>query len=286
MSTATWGSLRRLPIALATTLVLASALAAVRSTAFAQGGHNVKLHVNPRWSQCSFQLDPGLTQAAWHQFTGEAGVVTYFRPLADAEPMGTGKFEVSLLQWKTGIDDTDDAWNDTFVHPDSTHSLFDGNGLAFPGLTLRAGITERTDVGVYFTRSIGANYGFYGAQVQQHLVHDTGRNWSGAVRMSFVSLYGPADLDFTVYGLELVTSRKYAVFSRRAFVSPYAAVSTSLSRSHEKTSAVALRDEHVWGAQTMVGVAARYSAVRLAVEYGVARVQSLSFKLGFGRGGN
>lgn len=284
MSTATWGSLRRLPIALATTLVLASALTSVRSPAFAQGGHNVKLHVDPTWSQCSFQLDPGLTQAAWHQFTGEAGVVTYFRPLADAEPMGAGKFEVSLLQWRTGIDDTDDAWNDTFVHPDSTHWLFEGSGLAFPGLTLRAGIAERTDVGVYFTRSIGANYGFYGAQVQQHLVHDTGRNWSGAVRMSFVSLYGPADLDFTVYGLELVTSRKYAVFSRRAFVSPYAAVSTSLSRSHEKTSAVTLQDENVLGAQAMAGVMARISVARIAVEYGVARVRSLSFKVGLGRG--
>jgi hypothetical protein len=50
--------------------------------------HNVTLHINP------FQLDPALTQAAWHQFTGEAGVVTYFRALTGAEPMGAGNFEV------------------------------------------------------------------------------------------------------------------------------------------------------------------------------------------------
>jgi hypothetical protein len=280
MSVPTGGSLTRLPIP----LVLATALASLPSTTFAQGRHNVTLHINTKWSQCSFQLDSALTQAAWHQFTAEAGVVTYFRPLTGAGPMGAGNFEVSLLRWQTGIDDEDAAWNDTFVHPDSTHWLFEGGGLAFPGLTVRAGVAARTDVGAYFTRSIGANYGFYGAQVQQNVLQDTTKNWSGAVRASFVSMYGPADLDFTVYGLELVTSRQYAVFSRRAFVSPYAVVAGSLSRSHEKTSAVTLEDESVWGAQAMLGVVARFSAARVGIEYGVAKVQSLSVKVGFGRG--
>ena len=271
----TWEGPRGLPI----TLVVASALVAIPSTAFAQG-HNVTLHVNPKWSQCSFQLDPGLTQAAWHQFTGEAGVVTYFRPLTGAEPMGAGRFEVSLHQWKTGIDDTDAAWNDTFVHPDSTHWLFEGSGLAFPGLTLRAGITNRTDVGIYLTKNFAANYGFYGAQVQQNLIQDTERNWSGAARISFVSMFGPDDLTFTVYGLDLLTSRTYAVFSRRVSIAPYAGVSASLSRSHEKTSAVTLDDENVWGAQGMVGVVTGFSVARIAVEYSVARVRSLSIKVG------
>ena len=79
------------------------------------------LHVNPRWKECSFQLDPALTQTAWRQFTGEAGLVAYFRPLSDARPMDKGRFELSVLQWETGIDDHDAAWNDTFVHPDSAH---------------------------------------------------------------------------------------------------------------------------------------------------------------------
>src|SRR5690349_19420675 len=75
-----------------------------------------KLHVNPRWHECSFQIDPSLTQTAWGQFTREAGLVTFFRPMSDARPMGRGSFEVSLLQWKTGIRAEDAAWNDTFVH--------------------------------------------------------------------------------------------------------------------------------------------------------------------------
>src|ERR1043165_2999811 len=82
-----------------------------------------KLHVNPRWKECSFQLDQSLTQSAWRQFTREATSVIYYRPLIDAKPFGVGKFEVSLTTWKTKFDETKPAWNDTFVHPDSTHWL-------------------------------------------------------------------------------------------------------------------------------------------------------------------
>ena len=267
---------------LASAFVLAATLASFPSVARAQGGHNVTLHINPRWKQCSIQLDPALTQAAWRQFTGEAGVVTYFRPLADAAPMGTGRFEVSLLQWQTGIDDEDAAWNDTFVHPDSTHWLFEGSGLAFPGLTARLGVAARTDVGIYFTKAIQANYGFYGAQLQQSVLHDPDKRWSGAVRVSFVNMYGPDDVGFSVYGADLVTSKTFDLFSKRIALSPYGAFGASLSRSHEKSAAVSLADESVWGAHGMLGVAARYSVVSLGVEYGVARVQSFSIRVGFG----
>ena len=102
-----------------------------------------KLHVNPRWKECSFQLDPSLTQSAWRQFTEEAGLVTFFRPLSDARPLGKGRFELSALKWKTNINARDAAWNDTFVHPDSTHWLFEGSGLEFPGLTAGANVAAQ-----------------------------------------------------------------------------------------------------------------------------------------------
>lgn len=64
--------------------------------------------------------------------------------------MRRGDFELSALQWETDIDDTEAAWNDTFVHPDSTHWLLEGSGLAFPGLVVRAGVTDKIDAGAYF----------------------------------------------------------------------------------------------------------------------------------------
>ena len=264
---------------LTTTLTFA-AIALVQTPAAAQSGRPT-LHVNPRWKECSFQLDPALTQSAWHQFTQEAGLVAYFRPLSDARPMGKGHFEISMLQWKTGIDDTDAAWNDTFVHPDSSHWLFEGSGLQFPGLMVRAGVADKTDIGAYFTKSPGANYGFYGAQVQQNFVGSASHDWAAAARVSFVNMYGPDDLNLTVVGADVLASRNFAL-SRWAAVSPYVGVSTYLSNTHEKSAVVALDDEHVLGAQASVGASVQLSVARLGVEYNVARVNSFSLKVGFG----
>ncbi len=258
-------------------LLTVSAFYSVASLASAQ---NVKLHVNPKWEECSFQLDPSLTQKAWHQFTQEAGLVAYFRPLTDAKPMGVGHYELSLLQWETKIDGNTEAWNNTFVHPDSTHWLVEGPRLSFPGLTFRTGITKKMDVGVYWTVRPGANYGFAGGQVQYNIVNDLVKDFAISTRASFVSMYGPKDLGLTVYGLDLLASKKYAVFSDKTSISPYAGFSTYLSHAHETTTAVNLKDENVAGVRGMIGAVAQISLARLAVEYNFAKVNSFSFKVG------
>jgi len=264
-----------------TAAAMALAVAMIAPPAAAQNGRPV-LHVNPRWDECAFQLDPSLSREAWRQFTKEAGVVVYFRPLIDAEPMGKGKFEVAMLQWETGIDDNTSAWNDTFVHPHDTHWLFDGSRLPMPGLTVRAGVTDKTDVGVYVTKNPEANYGFYGAQVQRNFFDSQSKDWALAGRVSFVSLFGPDDLDFTVIGWDMVASKEVPLNSW-ARLSPYASFSSYFGRAHEKSAVVDLKDEYEGGSQMAVGTVLKVSGARLAVEYSRATVNSLSLKLGFGR---
>jgi hypothetical protein len=249
------------------------------AAAFAQ---NPTLHVSNRWKDCSFQLDAALTQSAWRQFTAEAGEVVYFRPLADARPMSKGRFEVSALQWGTAIDDNDAAWNDTFVHPDSTHWLVEGARLAFTGLTARMGMTNNTDVGVYFTKSPNANYGFVGGQVQRSLARSTDKTWAAAARVSVVRMFGPDDLGFSVYGVDMLASRTYAL-AKRITLSPYAGISATLARAQEKSSVTNVSDENVLGARGTLGAAAEAGPAKLGVEYGFARVSSFSIKIGVGR---
>lgn len=242
-------------------------------------GDRPHLHTSNRWKECSFQLDPSLTKEAWQQFTREAGMVVYLRPLADARPMGRGRFDVSVTQWKTGIDDADAAWNDTFVHADSAHWLFEGSGLAFPGLTARVGVTNTTDVGVFWTRSPGANYGVYAAQVQQSLLRGDAAHL--AARVSYSALYGPEDVKFNVGGVDLVASRTIPV--RWTTVSPYAGISTYVTRSHEMSSVVNLADERAAGMQAMLGAVVQLAGASVAVEYNAAEVSSFSLRVGFGR---
>jgi hypothetical protein len=262
--------------------IIAGAVAITLLSAPTNAQNQPKLHVSSRWKQCSIQLDPSLTQSAWHQFTQEAGQVVYFRPLADAEPMGRGNFEFSVMQWQTNVDDNTSAWNDTFVHPDSTHWLYEGNGLQFPGLALRAGVTPSTDVGMYFTKNPQANYGAYGVQLQHNLVRSGAQGWDVSARASFVALFGPEDVNLNVYGVDVVTSWKHWRFGRAALV-PYAGVSTYLASSHEKSSVVNLADERVLGAMATVGAALQFSVARVSAEASMSRVPSIAMKVGIGR---
>jgi hypothetical protein len=246
----------------------------------AQNHQDTHLHLNPKWSECSFQLDPTLTQEAWHEFTKEAGLVAYFRPLTDARPMGVKNFEISLLQWQTAFDDSKPAWNDTFVHPDSTHWLKEGSRLPFPGLTARVGITDKLDVGVYFTKNPNANYGFYGGQLQYNLINNVEKKWSASARINFISMYGPEDLKLNMTGLDVVASKDFPLFWKWASISPYAGVSAYLSNSCETTEQVNLQNEHVMGAQAFVGTVLKLSAARIGVEYNLAKLNTISFKVG------
>lgn len=248
--------------------------------AFAQKEKLVKLHVDTRWKDCSFQLDPSLTQQEWRKFTKELGMFTYFRSLADAKPMGKWRFEVSRMQWNTKFNDTDPAWNNTFVHPDSTHYLKDGSRLPFPGLSGRLGITDKLDLGLFWTKNFNANYGVWGGQIQYNLVNDLEKRWATSARLSFTSLYGPEDLNLNTYGIDLLASKEFPIYSDKVFIAPYLGVSSYLIRSHEKSDVVDLTNENVVGLQSMVGAVLKVPFVRLAMEYNFANVSTISFKLG------
>jgi hypothetical protein len=234
------------------------------------------LHVNDRWENCAMVIAPSLTQEAWREFVGEAGLVIYFRPLADAQPMGRGRVELAVLNWSTRIDDSRPAWNDTFSHPDSTHWLVDGAALPIPGLMVRAGLTDKVDAGLYVTRARSSNYGMIGGQIQYGFLDDRERKIAASGRATAVTLLGADDLALTVYGADLLVSREFGRFS------PYAVVSTYLSRGHEHTSKVALGSEDVFGVQAAAGLVLRIGGIRLGAEYNMARVSGYSVKIGYG----
>ena len=253
-----------------------AAFAALAMAFFAPELPAQHLHTNNRWKDCAFVIDSSLTQGAWHQFVSELGLVMYFRPLDAAQPLGKGHVEVAVLDWRTRIDDSKDAWNNTFSHPNAEHELVKEGALKVPGLMVRGGLTDRVDVGAYVTRNFDANYGVVGAQVQFSLRNDARTGFAVATRASAVALVGPEDLTSSVYGLDLVVSRKLGILS------PYASVSGFLSHGHERTSKVNLADENVLGAQATLGVAARISRMKLGAEYNLARVSGYAFRISVG----
>ena len=241
---------------------------------------DVHLHVSTKWKDCSFQIDPSLTQDQWKKFSKEAGEVIYFRPLIDSKPMGRGKFELSVLQWNTRIDETSDAWNNTFVHPDSEHWLIGGEQLPLPGLAFRAGVSKNIDAGIYWTKNFDANYGAWGAQVQYNFLNDSSGHWAASSRATVSSLYGPDDLNLRVYGLDLNASKEFRIHYPWLLIAPYAGLSAGVAHAHEKTEVVNLKDETHMDFRGTIGTVLKISIVRLGVEYNVAEVNSFSYKLG------
>lgn len=238
------------------------------------------LHVNPRWGECSFQLDSALTQNQFQQFTGEAGKVIYFRPVIDASPMGAGMVELDILRWDTNIDEHDNAWNHTFVHPDSTHWLIGGPRLPFPGLALRAGVTNKMDVGLYWTMRPGANYGFFGAQVQYNFIHNEEKGWAAAGRVSFMHMYGPEDLRFNCYGLDVVGSKHIRLYKEWLSITPYAYGSMIVSQTAEKSDLVVLNNETRLGFAAGAGANLQLSILRVGIEYSPGSLNTVSYKIG------
>jgi hypothetical protein len=259
-------------------ILCTAVLCLIKNVSLAQ---DVDLHVNPRWKECSFQLDPSLSQQQFREFTREAGLVACFRPLTSAAAMGAGRVEFSLLQWKTGIDETKGAWNNTFVHPHDEHYLIGGPALPFPGLSLRAGITDKLDGGVYWTLRPGANYGFAGAQLQYSFLNAAEHKVEVSSRLGINALYGPKDMSFAVTALDLVASRKFTLLRRWLSVSPYAGASLCLTRSHEKSDLLNLKDENVAGLQATAGAVAHIRNFSLAAEYNLAKVNTVSLRLGY-----
>ena len=148
------------------------------------------------------------------------------------------------------------------------------------GLTARMGVTDRLDIGAYFTKSPGANYGFFGAQAQYNFIHDAERRFSASARGSFIRMYGPDDLNLTVYSADVVASKEFVVHDKWLTLAPYAVVSTYLSAAHEISERVDLENERVVGVQGSAGLLAKIAMARIAVEYNHAAVNTVSMKIG------
>lgn len=238
------------------------------------------LNLTTEFAACSFQLDPSLTQDAWHKFTKEAGLVAYFRPMTGADLTGIKKIDISLFSQRTAIDENSEAWNNTFVHPDSAHWLIDGPNLSIPGISIRTGISKKLDAGIMWTTSPGANYSIFGAQLQYNFLNSVKSTWSVSGRTTYSTIYGPKDLTFSIYGIEGIISKNFAWYGNKMGLSPYLDVSAVLSHSHERTDAVNLKDENVIIPQATLGLCAKLYFIRMAAEYNFSATNTFSFRIG------
>jgi hypothetical protein len=251
-------------------LLLVAALPAV---ALAHGGPanhpaDPNLHVDSSLEDCSVQFAPELTQAAYGRFVGEFGSISAFKLMSPSTTLGKWGVRVALEYMKFNVEEKADAWNDTFAHPDEYHEL--GSHLDIPKLSLHVGVTDRIDVGAYFTKQPKANYGWLGVDLKYGLLQQTeAMPISLAVRGAYTKTLFVDDMDMHALGADVAAGRTFW-----GVLTPYVGVGSDLVVSRETSPMVELDTEVKLIPHALAGLEVRYWHVAIGAEAQLATVPS------------
>jgi hypothetical protein len=251
----------------------ASIIFVLVSTSNAQGnGSDVYWHIDPSVKSCSMVIDPSLTQAQWKVFVKQVGAISTFKSLASADPLGKMNFNIGIDNSHTPIDQHNLAWINTFTHPDADCPL--GDAISIPTIRARMGVSDNMDIGAYWTTAPGANYGMVGGEFRYRFSKESETLPAAAVRTSVSILTGVSDFDFNAYSVELIASKKIAMFT------PYVGFRGSLAVGTETTPKVHLDKESVFFAQGYAGVSSSIWVFTVAAEYNVSQVNTFALAVG------
>ncbi len=263
--------MRSRPLMVAVTSLVLFALVSV---AHAQSdGSNVYWHIDPSVKSCSMVIDPSLTQAQWHKFTEQTGALMSFKSLASAKTLGKMNFQIAIGDAFTPVDQHDLAWINTFTHPDADCPL--GDRVSTPTIRAGMGVSDRMDIGGYWTTAPEANYGVVGAEIKYSFLQESGKSPAAAVRASATLLTGVPDFNLNIYSIEVMASKKITLLT------PYVGFRESLVIGTETTSKVNLNRENLSVTQGYAGVAYSIWKLNLAAEYNFSIVNTFAFTLGF-----
>ena len=233
---------------------------------------DVYWHIDPSVKSCSMVIDPSLTQAQWHTFAKQAGATVTFKSLAPANTLGRMNFQVGIDYASTPVDQHNPAWINTFTHPDEDCPL--GDAIVIPTIRASMGVSDKIDVGGFWTTAPGANYGAVGGEFKYGFLPESEKVPAAALRASVSMLTGVPDFNVNVYSLDLLASKRIAA------VTPYVGIKESLIIGTETTSKVDLDQEKLSITQGYVGVAYTIWKINLAAEYNVSPVNTFALVIG------
>ncbi len=244
------------------------------SVSYAQSdGGDVYWNIDPSVKSCSMVINPSLTQGQWHRFTKQVGAISSFKSLASAKTLGKMKFNIAIDDAYSPIDQHDLAWINTFTHPDEDCPL--GDAVTFPTIRASMGVSDRMDVGGYWTSAPGANYGMVGGELKYAFLQESKNVPAAAVRASVTLLTGVPDFNMNIYSVDLMASKKVATLT------PYVGLRQNLVIGTETTSKVDLDKERLSITQGFAGVAYSIWMLNFAAEYNVSSVNTFAFAMGF-----
>ena len=260
-----------------TRVVLVALMGLVPAAAFTHGSEanaaDPPLHVNPTLEDCSVQFAPELTQSAYHRFVREFGSVSAFKMNSAPTNLGARRVAFGVEQIRFTVEEKADAWNDTFYHPDADHEL--GAKKDFPKLRLQVGVTDRMDVGAFYTRNPNANYGWLGVDLKYGLLQQSPTTpVSLALRGAYTKTLYVTDMDMHALTADVAAGRTF--WNR---FTPYLGVGSDAILARETSDAVALQTEEQVVPHAMGGFTLHYWHLALGAELNISALNSYQIQL-------
>lgn len=218
------------------------------------------LHVNPDLKDCSVQFSPELTQDAFGRFVREFGSVGAYKLTTAPKPLGKWRVALGLEGISFTVEEKADAWNDTFAHPDAYHEL--GADKKFPKVRVGLGVTDRIDVGAFYSENPNANYGWAGLEVKYGVLGQSETTpVSLGVRGAYTKTLYVDDMDMHAFTADVATARTFG-----GVLTPYLGVGTDLVWARETSDAVDLQDESDVVPHVLGGAELRFRYLSIGAE--------------------
>ena len=226
------------------------------------------LHVGTEHEECYVKFASNLTQNAFQRFVREFGSVSAFKLMAPPTSLGPWRVALAVEQLSFTVEERADAWNDTFAHPDAYHEL--GSDKAFPMLRLRVGVSDRIDVGAFYTKAPQANYGWLGLEAKYGLLQQSQTMpISLAVRGAYTKTLYVEDMDMHAVSADVAAGRTF--WSR---FTPYLSLGSDLVFARETSDVVALQNETEIVPRATGGFEFRYWHIGFGAEAHVSELTS------------
>lgn len=226
----------------------------IRSSSWA-AGNDLKLPTTLPYSQEEFK-----------DLSETVGLLISYKPLAPAEPLGILGFDIGFEVTAVDVDQNKSFLKDA-ISDQNPPSYF-----VFPKLHAQKGLPFGIDLGVVYAKVQESNIGLIGGEIKWAIFKGTIATPAIAVRGSYTSLIGVADLDLSTYGIDISASKGFG------FLTPYVGVGQVWIDSKENVPFLTLSDEKLSRTKGFAGLKIKLLLLSLVAEAELSQVPSYTFR--------
>lgn len=254
------------------------ALSSSRAVAHDGDPHaGIVLNVGYEYDNCYIDMNPGLGQGAFQQFNREFASGYAFTALSGPRTLESRRVQVGLTMRPIQIDESTDAWNETWTHPGEDHWL---GPVELPILQGRVRVTPGTDLEAMFSMGL-ANW-YIGGLGLRHAVlrRDAATPVDVSVRETVQVVHAIDTWTLVSVGADATAGRTFELGLPWLTATPYVGLGMAAALGAESDDDVDLDTAAVFSPRATAGLELAAGPVLAGVEGTLSNVNQWNVFLG------